>query len=122
MTKEVRIAVVGKYTGMEDAYCSLVKALWHSCLRAGHKLDLLWIEATDLEDTCKQTDPEKYHKAWTLLVTAAGVLVPGGFGSRGIEGMIRAANWARTKPRPYLGVCLGMQVAVIGLPSSIPSS
>eukprot|EP00048_Salpingoeca_helianthica_P012831 m.189318 g.189318 ORF g.189318 m.189318 type:complete len:192 (-) comp15425_c0_seq16:65-640(-) len=114
MTKSVRIALVGKYTSMEDSYCSVVKSLWHSCLRAGRKLDLVWIEATDLEEPTLHSSPEAYHTAWSKLVGCSGVHVPGGFGNRGITGMVAAARWARTKRIPYLGVCLGMQVAVIG--------
>lgn len=72
-----------------------------------------WVEATDLEDATNATDPEKYRRAWNRLYDADGVLVPGGFGSRGVEGMIKAASFARMEKKPYLGICLGLQVAVI---------
>ena len=72
-----------------------------------------WVEATDLEDATSATDPEKYRRAWDRLYEADGVLVPGGFGSRGVEGMVKAASFALTQKKPYLGICLGLQVAVI---------
>ena len=70
LTKEVRICLVGKYTKIgEDAYSSVVKSLWHSCLQVGRRLALSFVEATDIEPAMLQTDPEKYHKAWSNLVT-----------------------------------------------------
>ena len=72
-----------------------------------------WVEATDLEDATRESDPAKYQQAWNRLYAADGVLVPGGFGSRGVEGMIKAASFARVEKKPYLGICLGLQVAVI---------
>lgn len=60
------------------------------------------------------SDPVRFHAAWGQICGAHGILVPGGFGSRGIEGKIAAVNWARTKKVPYLGICLGLQMAVIG--------
>ena len=72
-----------------------------------------WVEATDLEDAMKEEDPAKYHAAWDRLYVADGILVPGGFGNRGVEGMIKAASFARVEKKPYLGICLGLQVAVI---------
>src|SRR5690606_28259374 len=71
------------------------------------------VDSTDLESDTKSIQPAKYHKAWHEVCTADGILVPGGFGTRGTEGMIAACNWARTKKVPYLGICLGMQIAVI---------
>ena len=72
-----------------------------------------WVEATDLEDAMKEEDPAKYQAAWDRLYAADGILVPGGFGNRGVEGMIKAASVARVEKKPYLGICLGLQVAVI---------
>ena len=72
-----------------------------------------WVEATDLEDATKESDPAKYQAAWDRLYQADGVLVPGGFGDRGVEGMIKAASFARVQKKPYLGICLGLQVAVM---------
>jgi CTP synthase len=82
-------------------------------MACARKLNLVWIDASNLEQSTLQSSPEAFHKAWHQLCTADGVLVPGGFGCRGTEGMIAAATWARTKPKPYLGICLGMQVAVV---------
>ena len=79
-----------------------------------HKLPVIyWVEATDLEDAMKETDEAKYQAAWNRLYEADGILVPGGFGDRGVEGMIKAASFARVQKKPYLGICLGLQVAVI---------
>ncbi|ETI20379.1 CTP synthase [Cladophialophora carrionii CBS 160.54] len=112
-TEKVTIALVGKYTNLHDSYLSVIKALEHSAMACQRKLNLIWVDAGNLEKATLESNPETYHKAWHELCTADGVLVPGGFGHRGTEGMVAAANWARTKPKPYLGICLGMQVAVI---------
>lgn len=112
-SEKVTIALVGKYTNLHDSYLSVIKSLEHSAMACGRKLNLIWVDASNLEKTAMETYPEQYHKAWHELCTADGVLVPGGFGIRGTEGMMAAAHWARTKPKPYLGICLGMQVAVI---------
>lgn len=112
-TDKVSIALVGKYTNLHDSYLSVIKSLEHSALAIHRKLDLRWIDASELEQATLDASPEIYHKAWHELCTADGVLVPGGFGTRGTEGMVKAAQWARQKPKPYLGICLGMQIAVI---------
>jgi CTP synthase len=111
--EKVTIALVGKYTNLHDSYISVIKSLEHSAMACHRKLNLRWVDASHLEKARLDASPEQYHKAWHELCTADGVLVPGGFGQRGTEGMIAAANWARTKPKPYLGICLGMQLAVI---------
>ncbi|KAL6950066.1 CTP synthase ura7 [Hanseniaspora vineae] len=103
----VEIALVGKYTHLKDSYLSVIKALEHSSMKLSKKLQINWIESSDLED------PVNNKEQWEILKKSHGVLVPGGFGSRGIEGMILAANYARTNKIPYLGVCLGLQVATI---------
>ncbi|ESO84275.1 hypothetical protein LOTGIDRAFT_205900 [Lottia gigantea] len=113
LLKEVTIVLVGKYTQLEDAYASVIKSLQHSALAISHRLDLKYIEAADLEPSMIHEDAQKYHQAWKELVGANGILVPGGFGVRGTEGKILAAQWARTKNVPFLGVCLGLQCAVI---------
>ncbi|TGO85912.1 hypothetical protein BPOR_0352g00030 [Botrytis porri] len=107
---DVSIVLVGKYTKLHDSYLSVIKSLEHSAMRCGKKLKLIWVEAEHLEDDAK---PTEFHKAWHEVCTADGILVPGGFGDRGTEGMIAAAKWARTNMTPYLGICLGMQIAVI---------
>lgn len=109
----VNIVLVGKYTSLKDSYLSVIKSLEHAATRCGKRLDLKWVDATSLEDSAKIDDPTEYHKAWAQICGAQGILVPGGFGSRGTEGMIKAAEWARMKKIPYLGICLGMQIAVI---------
>jgi CTP synthase len=109
----VSIVLVGKYTNLHDSYLSVIKSLEHSAMRCGKKLNLIWVDASNLEDQAKTDDPAAFHKAWHELCTANGILVPGGFGNRGTEGMIQAAKWARINKTPYLGICLGMQIAVI---------
>ncbi|KAL2217334.1 CTP synthase [Thermoascus aurantiacus ATCC 26904] len=109
----VSIAIVGKYTSLKDSYMSVIKALEHAAMHCKKKLDLIWVDASSLEDATQETSPAEYHKAWHSVCIADGILVPGGFGHRGTEGMIKAAHWARTNNIPYLGVCLGMQLAVI---------
>ena len=100
---EVRIAVVGKYVEYEDSYKSLKEALVHGALAEGLKLRLEWVEAQSLETE----DPA------SLLAGYDGILVPGGFGKRGIEGMLNAIRYARETQTPYFGICLGMQTACI---------
>ncbi|XP_063701862.1 CTP synthase [Culicoides brevitarsis] len=113
LNKEVKIALVGKYTKLEDAYASVVKALQHASITVGYKLSLKFIEACHLERTTKTDNPALYYEAWGQLTASDGVIVPGGFGQRGIEGKIRACQWAREKKKPYLGICLGLQASVI---------
>lgn len=107
------IALVGKYTRLEDSYASVSKSLQHASIQAGYKLNLKFIEACNLERAMKQENPVLYHEAWQMLCKSDGILVPGGFGQRGIEGKIRACQWAREKRKPFLGICLGLQAAVI---------
>ncbi|XP_060760763.1 CTP synthase 1 isoform X1 [Neoarius graeffei] len=106
------IALVGKYTKLSDSYASVIKALEHSALAISHKLEVKYIDSADLEPGTLQEEPVKYHEAWQKLCSADGVLVPGGFGVRGTEGKIQAISWARKQKKPFLGVCLGMQLAV----------
>ena len=101
---EVKVAVVGKYTQLEDAYKSISEALTHGGMFNRVKVKLEWIDA------------EIFEKADNVTSTLSGfhaVLVPGGFGERGTEGKIKAAKYARENKIPYLGICLGMQMAVI---------
>tara|TARA_B110000444_G_scaffold35323_1_gene30750 strand:- start:5668 stop:7308 length:1641 start_codon:yes stop_codon:yes gene_type:complete len=113
LTEEVNIAMVGKYTDLSDAYLSVIKSLQHAAMAVNRKLNIDWIEASHLEDSWKENNSEEFNNSWKLLKGADGVLVPGGFGDRGIEGKIRAAEYARTSKTPYLGICLGLQVATI---------
>lgn len=109
----VNIVLVGKYTSMQDSYMSVVKALEHASMRCSRKLKLQWVESSHLEPQTQTEDPVKYHDAWKALCSAGGILVPGGFGQRGTEGMIVAVKWAREHKIPFLGICLGLQIAVI---------
>jgi len=169
VTKEVTIGIVGKYTGLNDAYLSVTKALLSAALECRLRLQVVWIESSNLESDehhasnpktpppSKQKDaasnhspntstgsmspedtpeveemkdtvhnisfynevsPQKksrrreHHNAWNKLKSVDGILIPGGFGDRGIEGKILAVEYARTKKVPFLGICLGMQMAV----------
>ncbi|AWM87021.1 CTP synthase [Microvirga sp. 17 mud 1-3] len=100
---EVNIAVVGKYTGLKDAYKSLIEALHHGGIANQVKVNLNWIESEIFE----REDPAPF------LEGIHGIMVPGGFGQRGAEGKIRAARFARERKVPYFGICFGMQMAVI---------
>lgn len=103
LEKEVTIALVGKYVELHDAYISVVEALSHGGLTNNANVNIKWINAEELE---KQDVNE-------VLSGVDGVLVPGGFGDRGVEGKIEAIRWARENKVPFLGICLGMQCAVI---------
>jgi CTP synthase len=100
---EVTIDIVGKYTGLKDSYKSLMEALIHGGIANDSRVNLNWIDSEEIE----VHGPEKY------LSEADGILVPGGFGYRGIEGKVKAIKFAREKKIPYFGICLGMQCAVI---------
>jgi CTP synthase len=100
----VDVAVVGKYTEVRDAYKSITESLVHGGIANGVKTEIHWVEATDLEGK---------DKAGKILKGMHGVLVPGGFGHRGIEGKIEAIRFAREKKLPYFGICLGMQTMAI---------
>lgn len=113
VTEEVVIGVVGKYTGLEDSYISLIKALQAGAMSSDRKLVVKWIESSKLEMFTKSQDPDAFENAWETLRSVNGVLVPGGFGDRGIEGKVIAAKYARENKIPYLGICLGMQIMVI---------
>jgi CTP synthase len=99
----VKVALVGKYTELQDAYMSVREALRHAAISEGVELDLHFIHSVDLEQ----------GKAWEELRSVSGILVPGGFGSRGIEGKLQAIRHARKNNIPYLGLCLGMQLMVV---------
>ncbi|CAM8968794.1 unnamed protein product [Rhodiola kirilowii] len=115
----VKVAMVGKYNGLSDAYLSVLKALLHAAVACHRKLVVEWVAADDLEDITAQESPDAHKSAWETLKGADGVLVPGGFGDRGVQGKILAAKYARENQVPYLGICLGMQTAVIEFARSI---
>ena len=102
-SKHVTVGLVGKYVQLHDAYLSVGEALRHAGYALGAEVEIRWIDSAALT-------PENLEEH---LSPCDGILVPGGFGSRGIEGMILAAKYAREKKKPYLGLCLGMQIAVI---------
>ncbi|MGZ9220863.1 MAG: CTP synthase [Anaerolineales bacterium] len=99
----VKVALVGKYVELKDAYMSVREALKHAGLANDVEVDIGWVHSADLEK----------DKGWDIIQNSDGILVPGGFGSRGIEGKVMAARYAREKKVPYLGLCLGMQVMCI---------
>ena len=101
----VNIALVGKYVELKDAYFSVREALHHAALYHDRGINLLWVQSEDLER----------DESDALLHSAQGIIVPGGFGIRGIEGMVKAASYARNNEIPYFGLCLGMHIMVIEL-------
>ncbi|WP_304173787.1 CTP synthase [Limnochorda pilosa] len=106
---EVEIAVVGKYVAAPDAYLSVVEALTHGGAAHDTRVKIRWVPSEDLE----------HQPADRILDGVDGILVPGGFGSRGVEGMVVAARYARERKIPYFGICLGMQVAVIEIARNV---
>ncbi|KAJ0263900.1 CTP synthase [Hirschfeldia incana] len=115
----VRIAMVGKYTGLTDSYLSVLKALLHASVACHKKLVVDWVAASDLEEITSQEAPDVHKAAWDLLKGADGILVPGGFGDRGVQGKILATKHARENQIPFLGICLGMQLAVVEFARSV---
>ena len=99
----VKVALVGKYVELHDAYMSVREALQHAGLGLGVEIEILWVHSAELEK----------GRGWESVRSADGIVVPGGFGSRGIEGKIQAAHYAREDQIPYLGLCLGMQLMVV---------
>jgi CTP synthase len=118
--RTVRIALVGKYVQLEDAYLSVTEALRHAAALQGSTVRIDWIDSERLDgdphppdsDPLHTVDEADHRTARELLEGADGILIPGGFGGRGIEGKIVAARVARERQIPYLGICLGMQIAV----------
>jgi CTP synthase len=102
-TDKVTIAVCGKYVHLRDAYKSIIEAFTHAGIHNDVTVDILWVDAEDIET----------HGAEHYLKAVSGILVPGGFGERGIQGKLEAARYARENKVPYLGICLGLQSAVI---------
>lgn len=105
----VQICLIGKYNGLQDSYLSIIKALRHAAIACKHKLDLQWVEATDLEKNQDTMEGE----SWEKVKKCQGVIVPGGFGNRGFDGKVLAAKYCREHKKPYLGVCLGFQAIIV---------
>lgn len=105
VTGEIKIALVGKYTDLDDAYLSVLEAIKSAAVFEKRKAKIVWVDSEKLE--------KKDEKVWKDLKECAGVVVPGGFGSRGIEGKILAAKYCRENNVPYLGLCLGAQLLTI---------
>ncbi len=103
--KPIKIGLVGKYTHLDDAYLSVIEAIKAAAVFHGRKAEIAWIDSEKLE--------KKDQEVWKSLKSCAGIIVPGGFGMRGIEGKILAAHYARTQKVPYLGLCLGSQLLAI---------
>ncbi len=103
--KKVRIAVVGKYVELQDAYISINEALHHAAMENAADVEVQWVNAEKIEEPGVELDQ--------VLAGVGGILVPGGFGDRGIEGKIKAIHYAREHRLPYFGICLGMQLAVV---------
>ncbi len=103
--KEIVVGIVGKYTNVHDSYLSIIKSLEHAAPYFGTKVKIKWVEATDIEDGKINVEE--------ALKNVQGVIVPGGFGKRGVEGKIAAINYVRENNIPYLGLCYGMQMAVV---------
>ncbi|MEO0130549.1 MAG: CTP synthase (glutamine hydrolyzing), partial [candidate division WOR-3 bacterium] len=108
--KEVKIAIVGKYTSLRDAYKSVIEAVNHACGHLSLRPNIKWVEATDLEEEAKKKGKEILKDYFSDI---SGIIVPGGFGARGIEGKILAIEYARKNSLPFLGLCVGLQCAVI---------
>jgi len=111
-TRTVRIALVGKYVQLADAYLSVSEALRHAASLQDARVQIDWIDSESLEGGASSPQEDGASAARERLLAADGILIPGGFGGRGIEGKIAAARIARERQIPYLGICLGMQVAV----------
>lgn len=101
--QQVEIAIVGKYVQLGDAYLSVIEALRHAAIAVGSSLNLRWVNSEDIQD----------QEAESLLAGVSGIIVPGGFGIRGVDGKIAAITYARLHQIPFLGLCLGMQCAVL---------
>lgn len=114
--ESVKILIVGKYTGLQDSYLSVIKSLKHASMAVERKLDLIWVEAAHLENDFENEEmggEKEYKEAWEKMKSADGVVVPGGFGTRGFLGKVLAAQFCRENSVPYLGICLGFQAMVV---------
>jgi len=122
VSREVRVAFVGKYVGLQDAYKSLIKALTHAAIVCHVRLELVFVESSLLAGKPDDDDAAAAAAAadaWAKVRLAHAVLVPGGFGVRGVEGKVAAVRYARENRVPFFGICLGLQVAVIEITRTV---
>ena len=106
---EIQVALVGKYVKLHDSYLSIVESLNHASFVVGKNIKIKWVDSDSVTD----------ESAALIFADCAGIILPGGFGHRGIEGMVCACRYARTHKLPYFGICLGMQIAVIEFARSV---
>ena len=106
---EIQVALVGKYVKLHDSYLSIVESLNHASFVVGKNIKIKWVDSDSVTD---ETAPE-------IFADCSGIILPGGFGHRGVEGMVSACRYARTHKLPYFGICLGMQIAVIEFARSV---
>ena len=111
-TRKVKIAMCGKYNGLHDAYKSIIEAFVHSGMENNVKVEVKWIDTEKLE---------KIKNKSNAFNDVDGILIPGGFGDRGIEGKIFSSQFAREKKIPFLGICLGLQCAIIDFARNVCS-
>jgi CTP synthase len=110
----LKIAIVGKYVDLKDSYVSVSQALLHAGAKHGKEIIIDWIDSEKLEKNSKyNTDESEFSNLTKKLEQFAGILVPGGFGSRGSQGIINACNYARVNNIPFLGICFGFQLAIV---------
>jgi len=114
-SEDIKIALIGKYTGLQDSYLSVIKSLKHAAIACERKLTLVWVDATHLEGAESRAEiaENEYQLAWNKVKEADGIIVPGGFGLRGFIGKTLAAEYCRKNKKPYLGICLGFQAMVV---------
>src|SRR5690606_35940088 len=115
-TAIITIGVIAKYVGSNDPYISVIEAINAAGYFFKYKINLVMIES---EMLVREQDSKNNSVAWQKLMSLDGIVVPGGFDSRGVEGKILAAQWARENDIPYLGLCLGMQVMIIEVARSL---
>ena len=111
--KKVTIALVGKYTSLHDAYLSVVEALHHGGIANNAEVEIRWVDSEELEKSTAEESEKTEKILLDRLGGIDGMIIPGGFGTRGTEGMVLAAQYAREKGIPFLGICLGMQMALV---------
>ena len=118
--EDIKIALIGKYVDLKDSYVSVYQALLHSGAKIGTKIEIDWIDSEKFEiQNDKILNSAMLHKRLKSLDIYDGILVPGGFGSRGSEGIINASNYVRENNIPYLGICFGFQLAIIAFARNI---